>query len=333
MYRLLALLATFTPFATAHEIGTTRIDVYWLDNAKYRIEIATGANALAEKLAAANGHAPAAPRALAGLIGRKISVRFDGAPAEPQIAYSENAGTGNIELTGSIPEGARQFTWNFGWTYVAYAMTIHPGSETIWLEGARTMPIVRPSPTRLQVAWRYLALGFTHILPFGLDHVLFVLGIYLLSNRGSSLLLQVTAFTVAHSLTLGLGIFGAVSVSASIVEPLIAVSIAYVAIENLFLKELRPWRVALVFGFGLLHGLGFAGVLTELGLPRKDFLIALLTFNLGVEAGQLAVIGLAFLLIGWRWSGQSWYRARVAIPASLLIAATALFWTVGRLST
>ena len=129
--------------------------------------------------------------------------------------------------------------------------------------------------------------------------MLFVLGIFLLSGRARSVLWQVSAFTVAHSITLGLSMYGIVAVSPTIVEPLIALSIAYVAIENIFLSELKSWRVALVFAFGLLHGMGFAGALKELGLPRSEFVTALVTFNVGVEAGQLAVIGAAFLLVGW----------------------------------
>jgi hypothetical protein len=185
--------------------------------------------------------------------------------------------------------------------------------------------------SRAATAWRYLALGFTHIVPHGLDHMLFVIGIFLLSGRLRTVLWQVSAFTVAHSITLGLSIYGVIAVAPSVVEPLIAVSIAYVAIENIFLTELKPWRIALVFAFGLLHGMGFAGALKELGLPRADFLTALLTFNIGVEAGQLAVIAGAFLLVGWQCHRAS-YRHRVVVPASVLIACTALYWTVQRLT-
>ena len=188
------------------------------------------------------------------------------------------------------------------------------------------------SQIRAEIAWQYLVLGFTHILPYGLDHVLFVLGIYLLTQRRQAVLWQVTAFTVAHSITLGLSMYGLVRVPASIVEPLIAVSIAYVAVENLFVRELRPWRVALVFGFGLLHGMGFAGVLTDLGLPRTEFVTALATFNVGVEAGQLAVIAAAFLLVGKWWGARDWYRARIAVPASIAIACAALYWTIDRIT-
>jgi len=119
------------------------------------------------------------------------------------------------------------------------------------------------------------------------DHILFVLGIFLLSTAWRPILLQVTTFTIAHSITLGLTMYGIVSLPSSIVEPLIALSITYVAVENLWTTELKPWRLALVFMFGLLHGMGFAGVLRGLGLPRSEFLTALLTFNLGVEGGQL----------------------------------------------
>ena len=126
--------------------------------------------------------------------------------------------------------------------------------------------------------------------------------------------------------------YGVVSVSPRIVEPLIALSIAYVAVENVFLSELKAWRVALVFAFGLLHGMGFAGALQELGLPRSEFVTALVTFNVGVEAGQLAVIGTAFLLVGWHCATRDWYRRRIVVPASALIACTALYWTIERLS-
>jgi hypothetical protein len=103
-------------------------------------------------------------------------------------------------------------------------------------------------------------------------------------------LYQVSAFTVAHSITLGLSMYGLVTASPRIVDPMIAISIAYVAIENIFLSELKSWRVALVFAFGLLHGLGFAGALKDLALTRSEVVTALVTFNLGVEMGQLAVI-------------------------------------------
>jgi len=98
------------------------------------------------------------------------------------------------------------------------------------------------------------------------------------------------------------------------------------------MSELKPWRIALVFAFGLLHGMGFAGALKELGLPRSEFLTALVTFNMGVESGQRAVIGAAFLLVGWYCGRRPWYRRIVVVPASMLIACTAVYWTLQRLS-
>ena len=180
-------------------------------------------------------------------------------------------------------------------------------------------------PTRLQVFRQYIVLGFTHIVPRGLDHILFVLGLFLLTTRIKPLLAQITSFTVAHSITLGLTMYGVVSLSPRIVEPAIALSIAYIAIENLTTTELKPWRVAVVFAFGLLHGMGFAGVLRELGLPRREFITALFSFNAGVEIGQLTVIAVAAVVFAKKW------RARIVAPASLLIAAMGLFWTVQRI--
>jgi len=154
--------------------------------------------------------------------------------------------------------------------------------------------------------------------------------LFLLSVKWKPLLIQVTSFTVAHTITLGLSIYGFISLSPAIVEPLISASIVYVAIENVITSELKPWRAFVVFGFGLLHGMGFAGVLSEIGLPRSEFLTALLTFNLGVELGQLSVITLAYLLVGLWWRNKPWYHQRIVRPLSILIAAVGCYWTVER---
>jgi hypothetical protein len=245
-----------------------------------------------------------------------------------------------IALTGTIPEGARALTWKYGWTFASYSLAVRgidaEAIATEWLEGGHTSSAIAfaapPPPSRpLVTIARYLALGYTHILPKGLDHMLFVLGLFLLTRRARPLLLQVSAFTVAHSITLALGLYHIVSVPPAIVEPLIAVSIAYVAIENLFLSDLRSWRIALVFLFGLLHGMGFAGALGELGLPRSEFVTALVGFNVGVEAGQLTVIAAAFALVGWQWGNRSWYRRLIVVPASAVIAGVAVYWTIARL--
>jgi len=181
------------------------------------------------------------------------------------------------------------------------------------------------------VIWYYLQLGYHHILPDGFDHILFVIGLTLLSTRMGVLLWQATAFTVAHTITLMLSMKGIIVVPPSIVEPIIALSIAFIAIENLFMTELKPWRVIIVFGFGLVHGMGFASALNELGLPRNAFYTSLLSFNVGVELGQITVIAfMYFTLIHW-FGQKSWYRPRVVYPLSVLIAVIALYWTFVRL--
>jgi hydrogenase/urease accessory protein HupE len=191
-------------------------------------------------------------------------------------------------LTGAIPAGAQQLTWKYGWTFASYALTVRRSGSanpsTEWLEGGQTSaPFNLGAPSLLSSAstprddtslW-----ASTHIVPNGLDHMLFVLGIFLLSRRARTVLWQVSAFTVAHSISLALSMYGVINVAPKVVEPLIALSIAYVAIENIFTSELKSWRVALVFAFGLLHGLGFAGALQELGLPRAEFITALLAFK------------------------------------------------------
>jgi HupE / UreJ protein len=351
------IVALATTALRAHEIGTTRVSVLFAQDARrYEIEVVTDATALAEKLEAAAGRPTSnadplrlvsGSQALDELFRRRVTIAFDGSAVRPEISYAVvraaddlSGAVATIRLSGGVPEGARDLTWTYGWTFASYPLTIRrtagENAATEWLEGGqRSAPFAwaaaAPPLDRFSTARRYLALGFTHIVPGGLDHVLFVLGIYLLCGRVRSVLWQVSAFTLAHSITLGLSLYGIVSVPPRIVEPLIALSIAYVAIENIFQSELTASRVALVFAFGLLHGLGFAGALQELGLPRAELATALVTFNAGVEAGQLAVIGAAFMLVGYHCAHRTWYRNRIAVPASTLIACTAIYWTIVRL--
>jgi len=345
----------------AHEIGTTRVLAVFHEDRTYSVEIVTDADALMEKLEAVTGSAaPAKTAPVKGtpakmlnlfqtfdpVFRERVKIAFGPAEVHPEATYTVqppvdalSATAVTIRLTGEIPPAAGPFNWNFGWTFASYALTLRSAASgnptTQWLEGDQSskpfdVASHAAAPDRLRTAARYLLLGYTHIVPLGLDHMLFVLGIYLLSGRIRSVLWQVSAFTVAHSITLGLSMYGLVHVSPRIVEPMIALSIAYVAIENVFVSELKSWRVALVFAFGLLHGLGFAGALRELGLPRGEFVTALLTFNLGVEAGQLSVIAAAFILVGWHCSHRAWYRSRVVVPASATIACAAIYWTIQR---
>ena len=352
----LALAASLPLNLLAHELGTTRVSILALDHSRFDIQVVTDASALLEKMETVAGETPTGitdPPALQrklesmdAIFQRRLALSFDGAGVQPALEWSvappSAPGGGpvaTLRLTGAVPESARALGWKYSWTFTAYALIdardpYRPTTE--WLEGDRSSSPVSlehalPYASRIRLAAQYVVLGFTHILPKGLDHVLFVLGIFLLSRRAKPILLQVTAFTIAHSITLALSIFEIVSLPPSIVEPAIAFSIAYIAIENVVTRDLRPWRYALVFGFGLLHGLGFAGVLREVGLPRSELVTALFGFNVGVELGQLTVIGAAFLLVGVWFRDRAWYHQRVVLPASVLIACLGLYWTFERL--
>jgi hypothetical protein len=194
-------------------------------------------------------------------------------------------------------------------------------------EGTRAPAEAKPWQVEL---WTYLRLGFRHIFPQGLDHMLFVLALFFLGLEWRKLIAQTTVFTIAHATTLFLSRYGVISLPGRYVEPLIAFSIACIALENIWRPKLGPARLALVFAFGLVHGLGFAGSLAEVEFPRNQFLLALLGFNLGVDLGQLFVIVVAFLAVSW-FRNKPWFRDRITVPACGLIAATGLFWTVQRI--
>lgn len=244
--------------------------------------------------------------------------------------------------TGRLPDGHNRVTVSFPEVIGTVVLTVDiPGQEAAvdavaggdrsqTFEFTVAGPRDASSHSGLDSFRHFVRLGFQHILPEGLDHILFVIGLFLLNARFLSLLSQVTAFTVAHSITLGLSLYGVVRLSPAIVEPLIALSIVLIAVDNLRSKEVRPQRILLVFFFGLVHGLGFAGALHDLHLERGQFATALVGFNLGIEIGQLAVIALAFAAVGWA-RGRAGYRRFVIVPASAMIAIVALFWTIERI--
>ncbi len=353
-FALSAGLFLFFSLARAHELGTIRTYATFLKSGEYEVRVFIDREHLPPGFASSAGEprlpirgvrwdpADKAARILSEVLNHS-RIAFDGRPVEPRAAWESPdpaAAELVLRLTGTIPGGAKTFTWSNSLRLGSYLLTLRTeGEETperVWAEGGEEgRPFLLKAqvvpPTRGAIARQYLALGYTHILPKGSDHILFVLGIFLLSTRLKPVLLQVTAFTVAHTITLALTIYGLVSLAPAIVEPAIALSIVYVAVENVATSELKPWRVALVFGFGLLHGMGFAGVLSQLGLPRSEFLTALLCFNAGVELGQLSVILTAFVLIGLPFRRKPWYRRRIVVPFSLAIAAVGLFWAIQRI--
>ena len=230
---------------------------------------------------------------------------------------------------------------SFGWIAQNGGLIVRHGSGDDayagFLEsGELSLPLPRSGAVEesdISVFWRFVVEGFEHILPKGLDHILFVFGLFLFSLSWRPLLLQITAFTLAHTVTLGLATLSVISIPAAqmwLVEALIAVSIAYVAVENIWRPKLNWWRIVVVFGFGLLHGLGFASVLGDLGLVQGQFILSLIAFNIGVEFGQLAVILMAFLVLRLPFGESVYYRRLVVIPCSAAIAMVGIWWAVER---
>ena len=177
----------------------------------------------------------------------------------------------------------------------------------------------------------YIGLGITHIFPKGLDHILFVLGLFFFSHKFSPLAWQITLFTIAHTVTLALASLDLISLPSSIIEPLIALSICYVAIENILQKQMGFLRLVVIFIFGLLHGLGFASVLGEIGLSQARFITSLIGFNIGVEIGQLGVIVVAYCAVGFWFGHRHYYRSLLQIPASIVIAIIGGWWFLERI--
>ncbi|MDJ0832626.1 MAG: HupE/UreJ family protein [Gammaproteobacteria bacterium] len=272
--------------------------------------------------------------------GQPLSWRYQGIEV-PEVGDLRLSRQSVIRYQADYPATASTAQWAYAAEYGANVVSfVRPGltdKTSFWLESGQQSPQYSlqaeiSSRHWTEVTVDYLKLGFLHILPMGTDHILFVLGLFLLSQKFAPLLWQVTAFTVAHSITLALSIYGLISLPSSLVETLIALSIVYVGVENILTPHLKPWRIAIVFGFGLLHGMGFAGVLTELGLPESEFINALISFNIGVELGQISVILLALVAVFWIRRKPSLYRNWLVIPGSSMIALMGLFWTWQRIS-
>ena len=257
----------------------------------------------------------------------------------PDIGDTDLARDSNIILTGQLPQNTQQIQWRwsekFGANVVRISSANNPDLYTAYLQKGNSSDTVlidnnTTAQSNIEIFTNYVTIGFQHILPKGLDHILFVIGLFLLSIKMRPLLLQITSFTLAHSITLALGMMGVIQIPSSIVEPLIAASIVYVCIENIYSDKLNIWRPFIVFCFGLLHGLGFSSVLAEIGLSSQHFVTGLIAFNVGVELGQLTIIGLCFLAVGLWFRHKPWYRRRISIPISAVIAVIGTYWFIER---
>jgi len=263
----------------------------------------------------------------------------------PPTGYTKVPRISVIQLSGVLPEDAHHLQWYYPARFGDNAVRVRQVDEANnkwhwsqwqWLrndEASDMFPLTEivARQSTLEVIVSYIEIGFEHIVPKGTDHILFILGLFLLSTHLRPLLWQVTMFTVAHTITLGLAMHNVIQLPASVVEPLIALSIAYVGVENIYAKTLHKSRLILVFLFGLLHGLGFAGVLSDFGMPQGDFAEALISFNVGVELGQLTVISIAFVLLRFWFQDQNKYRKFIVVPGSVFIAVIGFYWFLERL--
>ena len=351
--------------AAAHPLAFTETTVVLRADGTFRADLIVDLDALslgapqdaddAELVAALTGLTPEelAERldGLRRLFQRRVRFRFDGTPAPFEVTFPDHgtpAATESViptvlgltaRLIGVVPPEATELEFFASRAFSDVNLTIRDETRDLTTQalvegGARSDPFTLAGPIEPRDAWStsitYLRLGFLHIVPRGPDHVLFVLGLFLLGARLRPLVWQVSAFTVAHAITLSLAVFDVVELAPAVVEPLIALSLVYVAVENLLTRRLTLWRPTVVFGFGLLHGLGFAGVLQELGLPEQERVLGLVTFNTGIELGQLTVIAAALVALGW-CRRRDWYHGRIVVPGSITIAAVGLFWAVERL--
>ena len=360
---LVATLST-VQLVFAHDFAITEVTILLKNQGSYQIDMRIDVDALALGVSPTSDSAQVVAKLKAmsaddlretieqvqQTLQRRVRLRFDGIKQTSTITFPEYESRLAVEnaiptifgltarFSGMIPIGSNEMTFGASRAFKVVHLTIldEPAGKAVRSPlgvGEDSAPYNLKenvsSVGQRVVAYRYLLLGFEHILPEGLDHILFVLGLFLLSNSLHVLIWQVTAFTLAHSITLALSSYNLVSLPSGPVESLIALSITYVAVENILTTKLKPWRPTVVFCFGLLHGLGFAQVLGQLGLPREHSLTALMTFNFGVELGQISVLILAFLVVGW-FRDKDWYRWAVVLPGSVMICLIGLYWTIER---
>ena len=179
---------------------------------------------------------------------------------------------------------------------------------------------------------KFFVLGIQHIIPKGLDHILFIFGLFLFSSSLNKLIKQITIFTIAHSITLIFVSLSLIKINPQIVEPIIALSIVYVGLENIFKNYIKEYmRYVVILFFGLLHGLGFALVLSDIGYRSSKLFLNLISFNIGIEIAQILIILFLYLLIAIKFAKNKYYRIAFQIPSSILIASIGLYWFAERI--
>lgn len=266
-------------------------------------------------------------------ITTEITVSVDGTPCSPALlgdgAVEEDGHAWRLRFTcphqGRVTVDLAPLLARLtpGHRHLARAVTASGDVDVVAFAGAPSFSFGEPAGV-----CDYLLIGVEHIL-LGIDHMVFLFGLLLVGGRLRSTFAVITAFTLAHSVTLAVAALGVWRPPSSVIEPLIALSIAYVGVENFFVRDAgKRWRITAPFG--LLHGFGFAGALAEVGVPQGDLPLVLLLFNLGVELGQLAVLAvvLPVLLLARK---RGWLGARATKGLSAVVVALGAFWLVERL--
>ncbi len=262
--------------------------------------------------------------------GLAIDGRFDCAakdkPIDIDVVLLDDLSHGHRHVARAVGATTRDEVLYRGHSSFSVTSALDAGSGETAPSSAATVPA---SGGTASSAWSFFKMGIEHILT-GYDHLVFLFGLVLLRARVKELLAVVTAFTVAHSITLAIATLGIFTPSPKFVEPAIALSIAYVGIENFFVKDAsKRWRIT--FPFGLIHGFGFAGALAEINLPRAQVPVALVTFNLGVEAGQLFAMSLVVPMV-MLIRQKEWFEPKGVRVLSGAVALAGGIWFVMRIA-
>lgn len=258
------------------------------------------------------------------------------------VGYKQRPRKSVLTYTGKLQAWPKTITWQYDQIYgdnalrwQVYQADEYNWSQWQWLRDGEVSEIIdinHPEPlSKLERFSQFVGIGFDHVIPLGWDHILFIVGMALSSLLWRKLLVLVSLFTLAHTLTLGLAMYGVVEISPQIIEPLIAFSIAYVAIENLIIQQSMIRQSLVIFFFGLIHGLGFATMLKEFEMTQDSFLTTLIGFNVGVEIAQVAIVlaVVAILLLMRKFALN--YRRLAIIPTSIIISIIGIWWGVERL--
>ncbi len=359
---LAALIVSAPVGARAHEVGKTKVDTSFGPSGAFAVRLTTDAEVLLGRLEVSRRRPRSSPSSIAAYqrqfdevcdqIAAHAGLSFDGRPVElrpvcvvdPELTGPDPSLSAlgvTVTFEGQIPPGSASFTWRYDLTFTTYSLaSASPEGQdpsVVWLEGgqeSRPLPIVRVVERKWPgLLWTSLLPGFTHVLPRGLDHVLLVLGLALLGWPMRRMVWQLSAFTIAHAAGLTLSIVGPASVAPTTVEPLMALAVVSVAALNI--RAVEPpspgFVTVLLLGVGFLHGAGVGGWLGSPALDRAGSLFSILAPTAGLWLGQLAVlVGVVLVVGGPARADRACLRA-VAVPASIILAAVGIFWTLQRL--